>query len=243
MSEILIQNKGPTPYFKLLSNRKNGTIGVAGQITFEGDNQITKISEEMYDKKIKDDIFFKRLIEQGTLVVLNDVGVQPQNLAAEGAASRELSYSRYKNLVLDVEKNGGNSNKELTGYLDDAGMPNLDLVRANMGQVEPYLIDEYKKRYIAEKESGSLANKLRFPGGKLASKVSTNIEDDLVKINSAKQAVKDAEVKAYTQSELEAMSREELIDITKDMKISIRNESPATKLIELIMKKQVKTDN
>lgn len=243
--DILIQNTGATPYFMTLTTKSQGHSGVAGRITLEADNQTTKLSEEIYEKKIKNNPFFQRLIENGTLIVLNDVGVKPHQAVAEAQASRELGYARYKNLVVNIEHNGGAGNSELAPYLDREGLPKLDLVRSSLGQVDPQKISEYRSRFIAERNSGF--GGIVLPSGKKASSVSTDTETVEKQIaqeapavapeaQSPAQALQKAEV--ADRARLETMSRDELMEYAKQNEISFSNRITSERLVNKILEEQ-----
>lgn len=243
--DILIQNTGATPYFMTLTTKSQGHSGVAGRITLEADNQTTKLPEEIYDKKIKNNPFFQRLIENGTLIVLNDVGVKPHQAVAEAQASRELGYARYKNLVVNIEHNGGVSNTELAPYLDRDGLPKLDLIRSSLGQVDPQKISEYRSRFIAERNSGF--GGIVLPSGKKASAVSTDTEAEQAKIAQTPPAVAPEakapakvlqEAEVADRARLEAMSREELCEYAKAKDLTFSNRISSERLINKIIEEQ-----
>lgn len=229
--DILIQNTGATPLFMTLTSSERGSKGSAGRITIDADNAITKISEELYEAKIKNNDFFKQRIDTGVLVILNDRQV---STAVESSISTsELNYARYKNLMFTVKAQGGVQNEELAQYLDRDGMPKLDLVRSNMGQVDPQKIAEYKARFIAEQ--GSNLSSLQLPSNKRMSVGSKDIDKELAdiaatasKVAKADKSTEEDEIAEddseeriddapFTEEELSEMDKDELVEIATDL--------------------------
>lgn len=252
--DILIQNTGATPLFMTLLSNEQGTKGIAGRISIEGDNAITKVPEALYESKIKNNPFFKQRIETGVLIILNDR--QVGGAVEASASTNELGYARYKNLMFTVKAQGGNDNSELAPYLDREGMPKLDLVRSNMGQVEPQKIHEYRARFIAEQ--GSALGTLQLPSNKkmsdgvpvtsaelkaLANKVASDkaiadkVAQDELNAKST-EANEDEDGVIYTQEELAEMPREELIALATDFGLEFGVRISGAKLIEKILEFQ-----
>jgi hypothetical protein len=250
--DILIQNKSETPYFLTVIRHDTGRdgkqhAGVGGRYTIEADNNTTKIPEEIYESRIKNNPFFQNLIERGVLVVLNDVGVKPHEAMAEAAAARELGFARYKTMVLNIEREGGVSNTEIAPYLDREGLPKLEFVRSTLGAVDPMKISEYRSRLIAER--GANIGGLVIPGGKKPSSSSSNVNKEMQAIEEQREEAKagageeDAGNEAgkpekYDRAALEAMTREVLVETAKSLDLSFSNRISSDKLVTKILEEQ-----
>lgn len=231
--DILIQNTGETPLFTPLTNSKNNTTGIYKTVTISADNQITKVPEEIYESKMRNNPFWKEKIENGTLIILNDVGTKPQDAVENAAASRELGYSRYKNLVMHIKQNGGADNKELSSYLDSSGMPLLNLVRANMGHIEPLKIEEYRNRYLAEENDG--INSLTLPNKRASINPVTTIEKVMEEAEVSDTQIKTETGIQYSKEELEGMDKEILQQIATENSIPYSDRTSSERLINKIL--------
>ena len=173
--DYLIQNNSSQPYIVPV---KVG--GVIQRITLTPDRGITKVSEEIYKECILSQVFFRAKIETGMLVVLNDVKVNQDidKIVSANFQAHELAYERYKQLIGKIKGAGGLQNEELKRYLDAQGMPGIELLRANYGNFDPVVADQFKERYLAEAGNGIDHDSLKIPGAKLNAPVATSISNE-----------------------------------------------------------------
>lgn len=173
--DYLIQNNSSQPYIVPV---KVG--GVIQRITLTPDRGITKVSEEIYKECILNQVFFRAKIESGMLVVLNDVKVNQDidKIVSANFQAHELAYERYKQLIGKIKGAGGLQNEELKRYLDAQGMPGIELLRANYGNFDPVVADQFKERYLAEAGNGIDHDSLKIPGAKLNAPVATSISSE-----------------------------------------------------------------
>lgn len=161
--DILIQNNGSNPlYLPIRSNSPEG--GIDHTVIF-GEHQVTKVSQEIYEKFIITSEFFKSRMEDGTIRALNAdmIGEKAIN---ESAQMGELAYAKYVDLMKKIRSAGGLANKQFAEYLNSDGTPKIDLLHANFGRnIDPEVAEQFRIRYLAEAGEGMHEDKLKLPGG------------------------------------------------------------------------------
>lgn len=208
--KYLIQNSSHTPiYFSLVKNKEGRQVPAATFI-FEPDNQITEISDEIYGEMLKNK-FYKQKFEQGALIALNAERSASAPGVASGIQAKELEYSKYIAMMNKIVSSGGITNSQLRPYLDNDGMPNLELCRENLGK---YLTieraEEFRSRYIIEKSNGMHEAKLTLPTGAAvhASNENVKIEKSAPKEEPKEEPEKEKTLEEYSIEELKTYADE-----------------------------------
>jgi len=250
--KILIQNTSPTPYFINLMTKQGGTKGLGARVNIESDNAITEVDSSVFEEKIQSHPFFQQLIANGVLVILNNR--QIDSAVDKSSVSREIGYSNYKNLMLQIRSVGGDQNPEIAPYLDRDGYPKFNLLRANNfgNSIDMDKANQYKQRYIAELSAGMHEGALKIPGGNLAA-ASTLVTGENAKVPETKiervtseeanelnveEKVKESEVEYFTQKQLGAMDREQLEVLAKKLDIEFDADTTDKRLISWVFKAQ-----
>lgn len=162
--EVLIQNNGGSPLYVPI---RGGDGSVDRTIMF-GEHQVTKISQEIYEKFILPSAFFKSRMEDGTIRVLN-ADMLGQAASEQAAQLSELAYARYVDMMKKIRSAGGLANKQFAPYLNSDGTPKLELLHANFGRnIDPEVAEQFRTRYLAEAGEGMHEDTLKLPGGVVA---------------------------------------------------------------------------
>lgn len=162
--EVLIQNNGGSPLYVPI---RGGDGSVDRTIMF-GEHQVTKISQEIYEKFILPSTFFKSRMEDGTIRVLN-ADMLGQAASEQAAQLSELAYARYVDMMKKIRSAGGLANKQFAPYLNSDGTPKLELLHANFGRnIDPEVAEQFRTRYLAEAGEGMHEDTLKLPGGVVA---------------------------------------------------------------------------
>lgn len=164
--DYLIQNTTPAPIFVPVVVMKEGRPSAEGTIVLEGNNEVTKVSAEVYENSILKNDFYRNKIEKGDMIILNQNSSQAEQAVGASVQARELGYNRYVALVQKIESSGGLAESRLRPFLDSDGLPTLELCRKNLGDsIDPTVIDQYRSRYIVEKSNGMHESVLILPTG------------------------------------------------------------------------------
>lgn len=163
--DYLVQNSTQAPIFLHIVRNRDGKPTSEGTIVFEGGNTVTKVSQEIYEEFMMKNAFYRQRIEQGQLIVLNNSSENVDQKVKSGIQAQELAYNRYVSLVEKIQATGGLAEPRLRPFLDSDGMPMLELCRKNLGNVDPQVIEDYRRRYIVEKANGLHGNELVLPTG------------------------------------------------------------------------------
>lgn len=227
----LIQNTTQAPVRFSVVKMKEGKPSPEGSIFFEGGNQITNVSEEIYEQIIRHP-FYKQKIEKGELIVLNASSSQAESMINSAIQSKELAYGKYVAFVKQVEASGGLSEPRLKPYLDAEGMPKIELCRKNLGDnIDPQTIEEYRGRYILEKANGLHENKIVIPGG---GSMSAGAQE----IDISREAPKAAPAvpQENIEERLKTMSMEELKQKADELNVSYTEEMSFNRLLNRVRK-------
>ena len=162
--EVLIQNNGGSPLYVPI---RGGDGSIDRTIMF-GEHQVTKITQEIYEKFILPSAFFKSRMEDGTIRVLN-ADMLGQAASEQAAQLSELAYARYVDMMKKIRSAGGLANKQFAPYLNSDGTPKLELLHANFGRnIDPEVAEQFRTRYLAEAGEGMHEDTLKLPGGVVA---------------------------------------------------------------------------
>lgn len=236
--EYLIQNTSSAPIFVPVVIMKEGKPSAEGTIVLEGNNEVTKISAEVYENSMLKNDFYRQKIEKGEIIVLNGSSSAVDQAVASSVQSRELGYSRYVALVQKIESSGGLAESRLRPYLDSDGFPGVDLCRKNLGDnVDPAVLDQYRSRYIVEKANGMHQSVLVLPGGKTMTSMAGNTS--LKEENVSKESDDDED---ENEVNLDSMSLEGLKALADELGVTYEEDISFARLRGRI-KKQMKKEN
>lgn len=211
--DMLIQNTGSAPIFVSVNKMENGKPVPLPRVIFEPDQQITKISEELYDIMLKN-VFYKEKFERGILVPLTGE-VQAKGAINESIQAKELNYSKYVTFVSRIKSTGGLSNEQLRPFLDSEGMPSFDLCKKNLGNgFEINTVEEFRTRYLIETANGLHNPILILPTGS-----SVNAGADNVQIKNEEPKKEEEKPAPKTEKGIEEMSLEELKEKADELKV------------------------
>lgn len=220
--DYLIQNTTPAPLNIPVVRIKEGKPVSEGHIVLEGNNAVTKISDEIYERFIVKNAFYRQRVEKGELIVLNNQsGAVIDEKVTAGIQGRELNYARYVNFVRQIESTGGLSEPRLRPFLDSEGMPMLEICRKNLGSnVDPQVLDEFRSRYLVEKANGMHEQTLVLPGGAkmTAGAVNTKVVEEKIEIEQEEKTVDPiAELDELTLEQLKERADELGVQYAEDI--------------------------
>ena len=159
--EVLIQNNGDAPFTVPIK----GQNGLVERTLFLGEHQVTKVSQEVYEKFIVTSGFFKSRMEDGTIRVLN-ADMIGESAVEQSRQFGELAYQKYVDMMKKIRSVGGLANKQFQPYLNADGTPKLELLHANFGRnIDPQVAEQFRQRYLAEANEGMHEDTLKLPGG------------------------------------------------------------------------------
>lgn len=159
--EVLIQNNSSSPYLVPIKNPD----GAIERTLVLGEKQVTKVSQEVYEKFILPSGFFKARMEDGTVRVLN-ADMLGQTAVEQAHQLSELAYQKYVDMMKKIRSAGGLANKQFQPYLNADGTPKLELLHVNFGRnIDPEVAEQFRIRYIAEANEGMHEDTLKLPGG------------------------------------------------------------------------------
>lgn len=216
--DYLIQNTTQAPIFLHIVRNRDGKPTSEGTVIFEGNNAVTKISESIYEEFMIKNAFYRQRIEQGHLIVLNNSSENINQTVQAGIQAQELAYNRYVSLVEKIQATGGVAEPRLRPYLDQDGMPMLELCRKNLGNVDPQVIEDYRKRYIVEKANGLHGNELIIPGGNInAGNANPVMREEPVQETVAEKNDNRPELESMTMEQLKALADENGVSYNEDI--------------------------
>lgn len=223
----LIQNTSNAPVYFPVIRMRDGKPSSEGSVFFEA-GQITKVSDEIYTQLIKHP-FYKGKIERGELIVLNAGSSAAETAVNASIQARELDYARYVSLVKSIQASGGLSEPRLRPFLDEQGMPDLQLCRKNLGDtVDPTILAEYRSRYLAEKENGMHEPRIVIPtGGSMPTKADVKLEQE-----RPEEAVQEE----ASEPALETLSMEALKQKADELGVEYAEDMSFTRLLNRVRK-------
>lgn len=235
--EVLVQNNGDCPFYVPIKIEVDGQVGIDRSIIF-GEHQVTKISEEIYQKFIITSSFFKMRIEDGTIRILN-ANMLGEKAVESSAALNDLAYAKYVDLMKKIRSAGGLANKDFAPYLNADGTPKLSLLHANFGRnIDPEVSSQFRTRFVAEAGEGMHEDTVRLPGG---AKVETGARDVDVRSGAEDNETneddeKDEDVLLKRIAEVKALDLESLKAMATAMELEFAEDITARKLTSLIIR-------
>ena len=235
--EVLIQNNGDCPFYVPIKVEVDGQVGIDRSIIF-GEHQVTKISEEVYQKFIITSPFFKSRIEDGTIRILN-ADMLGSKAVESAAALNDLAYAKYVDLMKKIRSAGGLANKDFAPYLNADGTPKLSLLHANFGRnIDPEVANQFRTRFVAEAGEGMHEDTVRLPGG---AKIETGARD--VDVKPEQEGEGEAEDSGEGEAallkriaEVKSLDLESLKAMAKAMELEFVEDITARKLASLIIR-------
>lgn len=159
--DILIQNNGSSPLYIQV----RGEDSSISRTIFFNDHEVTKISQEVYEKFVITSPFFKSRLEDGTIRVLN-ADMLGESAVKQNEQLQEVAYQKYVDMMKKIRSAGGLANKQFAPYLNADGTPKLELLNANFGRnIDPEVAEQFRTRYLAEAGEGMHEDTLVLPGG------------------------------------------------------------------------------
>lgn len=205
--DILIQNNGSSPLYVQV----RGADGEISHTIMFDDHQVTKISQEVYEKFVITSSFFKSRIEDGTIRVLN-ADMLGESAVKQSEQLQEIAYQKYVDMMKKIRSAGGLANKQFAPYLNADGTPKLELLNANFGRnIDPEVAEQFRMRYVAEAGEGMHEDTLVLPGG---ARVETGHRDVDVKIEA-----EDSEEEEQEQEDGDALIDKQIAAV-KTMKLA-----------------------
>lgn len=163
MSNILIENLDERDYVG--HYRREGKNGAIGHVHLKANN-VTRVNDAIWDMLIhvnKGNNTFNSKLQQGRLTIIGGNELANENKSV--VDGRELSYARFVGVYKQCQMAGGSGNSEISNFIDDKGIPTLEMSRENLGQqFNGQEYDSFKTRLSQELSSGMHSKTLVIPG-------------------------------------------------------------------------------
>jgi len=128
-------------------------------------NTVTRVDQDAWEAVLKSNNgnnILNSKIQQQRVVVVGGAELSKEN--KDTLSIRELSYQKFVGVYKQINMSGGSANEEVSPFLDANGLPNFELAKHNIGDINKQQYDQFVSRITKEVNGGMHNKSIVIPG-------------------------------------------------------------------------------
>lgn len=164
-AQLMIENldsRNYKGYFRSPVPGKNQTVINTVNIVA---NTVTRVDQDAWDAVTNSNSgknVINDMLQQQRIIVVGGAELSKENKYSH--SMREISYQKFVGVYKQINQSGGKANEEVAPFLDANGLPNFEIAKHNVGNINKQQYDQFVSRITKELGGGMHTKALVIPG-------------------------------------------------------------------------------